>query len=166
MSDKLQKYLFEIGKIFLFLIIISNLVSYYKSLDLNKEGLPLSEVVLLDNLPYPLPNNKPILIHFWATWCPICELEASNIESLSKKFEVVTIAVGSGDDETLKEYLTKHHLSFKVVNDFDGKIANQFNVKVYPTTFIYDTNQSLQFSEVGYTSSFGLYLRMIWANLL
>ncbi len=43
-----------------------------------------------------IPNNKPILLHFWATWCPTCKFEAPNIEKVSKDYEVITIAVQSG----------------------------------------------------------------------
>jgi thioredoxin-related protein len=51
-----------------------------------------------------------------------------------------------------------------VVNDEDGTLAQKFNIKAYPTTFIYDKNQNLKFSEVGYSSYFGLYLRLLWSQ--
>jgi hypothetical protein len=51
-----------------------------------------------------------------------------------------------------------------VVNDKDGYYAKKFNISGYPTTFIYDKNKNLSFSEVGYTSILGLRLRMWWSN--
>jgi len=144
--------------------ILANIVSYYKAADLNKDKLKLNTIKLIDDTQYTLPKNKPIMIHFWATWCPICSIEASNIQTISEHFEVITIAVDSASQEEIYSYLQKHNLTFNVVDDFDKHYAALFNISVYPTTFIYDKNQNLIFSEVGYTSTIGLYLRMLWAS--
>ncbi|MEA3289751.1 MAG: protein disulfide oxidoreductase [Campylobacterota bacterium] len=165
MQEKIKKY----SKEFLFFIIsvfvISNLISLYKSQDLNSERFILKNLTLIDGKKYKVPLNKPTLVHFWATWCPTCKMEASNIEKLSKDYEVITIAVQSGDDKKIKAYLKENNLSFKVLNDNKGIYAKKFNIEVFPTTFIYDKNQELVFSEVGYTSTLGLKLRMFWASL-
>ena len=162
---KFKKYLKEIITFVITITILANIISYYKSTSLNKDKLEFQNITLLDGTTYNIPANKPILIHFWATWCPICKIEASNIETLSKKFEVITVAVDSGSQDEIQSYLKKHNLSFKVIDDFDKHYASKYNISVYPTTFIYDKNKNLLFSEVGYTSTLGLYLRMIWANL-
>jgi len=161
----LKKYIKEIVSFVIILTILANIVSYYKSTDLNKDTLDLTSVKLLDDTLYTLDKQKPILIHFWATWCPICDVEASNIQKISNNFEVITIAVDSTSTTEIKNYLEKNNLNFKVVNDLDKQYAKKFNISVFPTTFIYDKNKKLVFSEVGYTSTIGLYLRMIWASL-
>jgi thiol-disulfide isomerase/thioredoxin len=164
MKDKIKKYLKE-GLIFILMLIIAlNAISYYNSLDLNKEKLTIQSFKLLDDSLYIVPNDKPVLIHFWATWCPTCKLEASNIEKISKDYEVITIAVQSGTKEEIEKYLDEHKLSFKVVNDKDGYYSQMFNIKAFPSTFIYDKNKNLKFSEVGYTSTAGLYARMMLIN--
>jgi len=161
----LKKYIKEIVSFVIILTILANIVSYYKSTDLNKDTLDLTTIKLLDDTLYTLDKQKPILIHFWATWCPICDVEASNIQKISNNFEVITIAVDSTSTTEIKNYLEKNNLNFKVVNDLDKQYAKKFNISVFPTTFIYDKNKKLVFSEVGYTSTIGLYLRMIWASL-
>ncbi len=144
--------------------ILANIISYYKATNLNKDKLKLNSIKLIDDTQYTLPKNKPIMIHFWATWCPICSIEASNIQTISEHFEVITIAVDSASQEEIYNYLQKHNLTFSVVDDSEQLLAKQFNISVYPTTFIYDKNQNLIFSEVGYTSTIGLYLRILWAS--
>ena len=151
-------------KYIVLLVIVLNIVSYYKSIDLNKEKLDIKTFTLIDGSEFNVQNDKPILINFWATWCPVCKLEESSIEKISKDFQVVTIATQSGSNAEVKEYLNKNNLSFMVVNDEDGTLAQKFNIKAYPTTFIYDKNQNLKFSEVGYSSYFGLYLRLLWSQ--
>ena len=101
-----------------------------------------------------------MVVHFWAIWCPTCKLEAANIESISKNHEVITIAVGSGDNEKINAYMKNKGLSFKVINDNDGTWAKKFKVEAYPTTFIYDSKGKLRFTDVGYTTTAGLLARL------
>lgn len=164
MKEKIKHYIKEIVLFFILLAVLTNAISFYKSQDLNKTPLKQEFVRLLDDKIYKLPSNKPIIIHFWATWCPACKLEASNIQAISKNYEVITVAVKSNKDE-IKKYLKENELNFKVVNDEYAKLAQKFNINVYPTTFIYDKNKELVFSEVGYSSYFGLLVKMWWAGL-
>ena len=164
MSEKIKHYLKVIIKYTILFIIVLNLVSYFKALDLNKEKLDIKSFTLLDGSNYIVKNDKPLLVNFWATWCPICALEEQNIENLSKDYEVITIATQSGSNKEIEAYLKDKNLSFKVVNDEDGVLSQKFNIKAFPTTFIYDKNQNLKFTEVGYTSTLGLKLRLWWSS--
>jgi len=160
MKEKIKKYIKETIVFILFLTIAMNALSYYKSFDLNKDRLNIDSFELIDKTEYKVAVNKPILIHFWATWCPTCKLEAQNIERISKDYEVITIAVQSGSTNEIQKYLNEHKLTFKVVNDQNGFYSKKFNIKAFPTTLIYDSNKNIKFTEVGYTTTAGLYLRM------
>jgi thiol-disulfide isomerase/thioredoxin len=163
MKNKIKKYLKEIIGFFLILIIASNVVSYFKSTDLNKAPLSQKYFTLIDGTKYQV-TDKPLIIYFWATWCPICKVQSPNIQRLSEDYEVITIAVQSGNEYEIEEYLQKENLNFKVINDFDSSLAKQFSINVYPTTLIYNSNKELTFSDVGYTSTIGLYLRMFFSK--
>ena len=160
MSEKIKKILKNLIKYTIFFIIVLNVVSYFKGIDLNKEKFSIQSFELIDGSNYEIKNDKPLLVNFWASWCPVCALEEQNIENLSKDFEVITIATQSGSNEEIEKYLKDKNLSFKVVNDEYGLLSTEFNVKAFPTTFIYDKNKNLKFTEVGYTSTFGLKLRL------
>lgn len=162
--SRVKKYLKEIIKFFIFITILANIISLYKSSDLNKAALQNINITLLDAQTYTYPKDKPILIHFWATWCPTCKLEASNIQTISENFEVLTIAVNSGDNNDIEKYMNKHNLNYKVYNDNNSFFAKEFKIAAYPTTFIYNKNKELVFSEVGFTSTWGLWIRMWWAG--
>jgi thiol-disulfide isomerase/thioredoxin len=140
--------------------ILTNIISYVRKPELVQTKLPNIEAALLDGSQFKVEKGKPLVIHFWATWCPTCKLEAPNIERVSKKYEVLTIAVNSGDDKKIKTYLKERGLTFKVLNDSDGKWARQFKVEAFPTTFIYDGQGELRFTEVGYTTTAGLLARL------
>ena len=165
MKAKLKHYAKEIIFFIIIMTIFSNVLSLYKSQSLSDTPLFLTNVQLLGDKTYILSNDKPILIHFWATWCPTCKLEASNIEFLSQHFEVITIAVDSKDDATVQQYLDDHSYTFNVVNDPHNQLSSRFKITGFPTTFIYDKNKNLVFSDVGYSSTFSMYMKMLWAEM-
>lgn len=145
--------------------LFANALSWYKSQDLNKSSLPLIESKLINNLDYKPQDDRVTVVHFWATWCPTCELEASNINAIADKADLITIAVNSGSDYEIKEFLDANKLTFNVINDRDATLAKRFHISAYPTTLIYDRKKNLVFSEVGYTSTIGVLLRVWWAGL-
>ena len=104
--------------------------------------------------------DKPIIIQFWATWCKVCNFEISNMDALSKEYNVITVAVNSGSDFDIMSFLKQKDLHMKVINDNEGKLAEKFGVSVYPSTFIYDAKKELKFSETGYMSEPGLRVRI------
>ena len=165
MKEKIKHYIKEISIFIVVMTIFANILSLYKSTDLNKEPLTVSNFTLMDGSKYTFSNNKPVLIHIWATWCPTCKVEASNIQTISKSYDVITIAVKSGEYAEIQSWLNENSYDFNVVNDNTGLISSKFNIAAFPTTFIYDKDRNLIFSEVGYTSTLGLYLRMWWASL-
>ena len=150
----------EIAIALVILFVVSNALSYIRKPNLDSDKLPQIEATLLSAEKFIYDKNKPLVIHFWATWCPTCKLEAQNIEFISKRYQVLTIAVNSGDDNKIKEYLKERDLSFDVINDKDSNLAEKFKVVAYPTTFIYNGNGDLKFSEVGYSTTVGLLTRL------
>ncbi len=144
----------------LMVFLLVNIISYFRAPVLDSKQLPSLSVTLLDGSTFQQEAGKPLVIHFWASWCRVCKMEAQNIERLSKQYNVLTIAVNSGDAASLKGYMKERGLTFKVVNDVDGKWAKQFKVEAFPTTFIYDGKGTLKFTEVGYTTTAGLLARM------
>ncbi|MEO1954673.1 MAG: redoxin family protein, partial [Campylobacterales bacterium] len=118
MKEKIKYYLKEIVLFVVVMTIFANVISFYKSRDLTKQPLDIN---------YQFTYNKPILIHFWATWCPTCKLEAQNIERISKDYEVLTIAVNSGSTKDIKDYMKERNLTFRFINDKDAYLAKKFN---------------------------------------
>ena len=84
---------------------------------------------------------------------------------MSKNYNVLTIAVKSGSNDDIIQWLDENNYDFNVVNDESGFIASNFHISVFPTTLIYDKDKNLVFSDVGYTSTWGLMLRMWWSSL-
>lgn len=158
----IKSILKEITITLVLLFILSNIISYIRKPELSSTQLPHIEVKLLDGSNFKVQEGKPLLLYFWADWCPACKLQSSNIEFISQDYNVLTIAVNSGSDDKIKAYMKEHELSFKVINDKDGTWAKQFKIEAYPTIFIYNAKGKLKFSDVGYTTTAGLLARFEW----
>jgi thiol-disulfide isomerase/thioredoxin len=163
--NKIKQYTKEILSFALILFIITNILSYYRSMSLNQQDFNLQNIKLIDGFNYAYSKDEVLVVHFWATWCPICKVEAPNIQHISNTTNTLTIATSSGNDMEVKKYLKQNNLSFDVINDKDGKLAQQFNIQAFPTTLIYGKNHKLIFTDVGYTSTLSLKLKIWWASL-
>lgn len=144
--------------------LISNIVSYLRSPAID-EKISIN-AALLDGKSVSLDDykGKPTIIYFWASWCPTCKLQSSAIDELSKEYQVLTVALNSGSDEDIKDYMNEKGYAFATINDKSGNISRNFKVKALPTTFVIDSNGSIVFSEVGYTSGIGFRLRLKMAK--
>ncbi len=109
--------------------------------------------------------GRPVLVHFWATWCPVCRLEEANIQAVSRHHAVITVATRSGDATELGEYMEERGLDFPVVLDESGFLATRYGVRGVPVSFIVDAGGQIRFVEVGYTTELGLRARLWWSTL-
>ena len=136
-------------------------VNLWRTRDAVSGPAPPLVATTLDGAHFEMKEHlgKPLFVHFWAEWCPICTLEEDNIQSLSGDYEVITVAMMSGDDETVRAHMKERGLSFKVINDESGQIAAEWGVQAVPATFVIDAAGEIRFVEMGYSSRPGLILR-------
>ncbi|MCK5853845.1 MAG: redoxin domain-containing protein [Sulfurovaceae bacterium] len=159
----LKKIVKEILSTLLIIFVISMVLNYVRKPDTSDKLVNIKMLDIYNKRISLLKLEKkdaPTVVHFWATWCPTCKLEAPNLEALRSSCNVVSIAVNSGSNELLQSFMKERDLGYRVINDNDAILAKKFGVEVYPTTFIYDSNGTLKFSEVGYSTTMGLKARI------
>lgn len=146
----------------LVLLLIYLAIKAYIQRDLFQGAIPPLQTTLLNGQTVDLPSyhGEPLLLHFWATWCKVCSLEENSIDAISRDHAVLTVAMNSGSNKEIDAYLRDNNLSFPVVNDNSGKLAQQFGVSGVPTSFIINSRGEIVYTEVGYTTSWGLRLRL------
>ena len=90
--------------------------------------------------------DKPALVYFWGTWCPICSVTSPTIDKLaaSNDYPVVTIAIKSGSDQELDSYLNENNFSFTTVNDQDGNIFADWQGQVTPSYVVLKDGEMTQ----------------------
>ena len=110
-------------------------------------------------------SGEPAMVHFWATWCGVCQASEHNIQSLAEDRNVLTVATRSGSPAQVQRYMREHGVDFEVIQDPDGRLASRFGVRAFPTSFFVDPDGSIRASEVGYTTELGMRARLWWAGL-
>lgn len=104
--------------------------------------------------------DRPKLVYFWATWCPVCKLEKGAIQGLAQDYPVVSVAMQSPVEDVVR-YLDEAEFDVPVLLDQDGSIAARFGVRAVPAMFVVSSQGDIAFTEVGYTTGLGLRLRMM-----
>lgn len=153
------------------IILVGLLVGYrtWQHRDMPEGPAPGLTGVTLAGQPYALPAHpgKPVLVHFWATWCGVCLAEQGTISAIAqdKNADLITIAMQSGKTSEVSRYIQQHHIDFPVINDEDGTLAERWGVNAVPANFVIAPDGKIRFIEVGYTTKIGLSLRLWLAGL-
>jgi thiol-disulfide isomerase/thioredoxin len=118
--------------------------------------------ILMDGSAFSISefSGQPILFHFWATWCPICDLEKNSVQSISQDYPVITIASWSKGKAQVQSYMLENKLTFPVMLDNSGALAKTFGLQGVPASFILNPQGEITFVESGYTTELGLRLRL------
>ncbi len=109
-------------------------------------------------------QSKPVVIYFWAEWCPICKYETPVINELAKNYQVISVATFAENKQDIMQYLKDESIDMPVIYDENNKWARLYNVNAVPTSFIIDAKGNVRFVEKGFTSSIGLRLRLWWVR--
>jgi thiol-disulfide isomerase/thioredoxin len=86
-------------------------------------------------------QGKPVLVNFWATWCGPCQVEMPVIQEYYEKYNPNIEVLAINYDESIGEvepYVNKLGLTFPVLLDPGGKIADLYQVRGFPTTYFID----------------------------
>ena len=151
------------------LVILAVIVGaqYWQTRGLPEGPAPVLAGTLLDGRPASLDDalkaagGKPVLVAFWATWCPVCKAEDGNIESIARDHAVLSVAMQSED---VARHMRTRGLSFPTIDDPEGMIASAWKVNGVPAHFVIDGAGKVRFRTIGYATEWGLRARLWWAE--
>lgn len=95
-------------------------------------------------------EGKTIFVNFWATWCRPCIKEMPSIAALQTQMAGKNIEFFFASDEEVEKI--QKFMDSRKMNSRFVRVENSeaIGIEALPTTFIFDSDGNLVFSEVGY----------------
>ncbi len=87
-------------------------------------------------------RGQPVLLNFWATWCPPCVEEMPSMEDLARRVEgrAVVLAVSVDKQwEEIKRHFGARGTAISVLLDAEGTVPKKFGTEKYPETYLIDS---------------------------
>ena len=126
-------------------------------------GLPLGTVApaaavqTLDGKPVDIKQyigKTPVVIEFWATWCPNCEELEPTFKAIAKKYgskvKLLGVAVSVNQSPArVKAYATKHALPLEVLWDHDGNATDVYSAPATSYVVVIDTAGKVVYTGLG-----------------
>lgn len=101
-------------------------------------------------------NDKPVIINYWASWCPYCVQEMGIFDSMYKKYgdkvNFVMLDEVDGNRETVssgKKYIKENGYSFPVYFDEKLEGANAYGISNLPTTILLSKDGNVYDKHIG-----------------
>ena len=92
-------------------------------------------------------RGKPVVLNFWASWCPPCRIEMPDFDKVYKEVgndvQFVMLCLVDGRQETVERgsaYITEQGFSFPVYFDTKQEGAYAYGIRSIPTTLFIDSN--------------------------
>ncbi len=98
-------------------------------------------------------RGKPVLINFWASWCPPCREEMPYLQQVydewtGKGLVLLTIDIGE-TPATINKFFTDNNLSLPVLLDTDKEVGREYGITGVPETFLIDKNGIIRKKQIG-----------------
>lgn len=113
----------------------------FKGTDLNGQPFDLQASI----------GSKPVMLIFWASWCPSCKTEVPKINQLAAKFagrgmEFIAVNVGFNDSvERAQDFVRKTGMTYPVYFDATSTVTEQYRLQGVPTILIADKHGLIRF---------------------
>lgn len=115
---------------------------------------------------WQMSDEKPLMLYFWAEWCGVCGVTSPMVQSLHDDgYPVLGVALQSGADHEVRDYLAQSALGFPSLNDPDGQFSEQWRVFATPTMIFVHKGKIIHHT-TGFSSVWGLKLRYGWSRWL
>lgn len=116
---------------------------------------PEFELLDLDDQIHRLADykGKPLIVNFWATWCPPCREEMPSMERAWQKIQseginMIGINVGENFD-TVFGFTGQIEVSFPLLLDSDGQHSKTWPIRGLPTTFVLNNEGEITYQAIG-----------------
>lgn len=98
-------------------------------------------------------GTRPVLLEFWATWCPICKALEPSLKAAHARYgdrvQFFSVAVAVNESpSSIQRHLAEHPLPFPVLYDAEGAAVRAY--QAFTTSYIVVVDKT---GKVAYTGS-------------
>lgn len=98
-------------------------------------------------------KGKPVLLNFWATWCPYCREERKSLNDLYEKYKskgLVIVAVSTDKSvQKVIDYKSRIPMDYVLLHDDDRTAAGLYGVYSLPMSFLIDRKGMIRHKFMG-----------------
>ncbi|OSI35624.1 protein disulfide oxidoreductase [Neisseria dumasiana] len=166
MGIKTKSWLKNIFQTALMVLLVSFAVDWWRK---PEQPLEFAEqpLILLDGHKTSLSgmsSERTAIVYFWGSWCGICRHTSPVIQRIHQVgVPVLGVALRSGAENEVRDYMRNNGMSFDTVNDADSALSAQWQVSVTPTIVLIK-NGKMVHSTTGLSSYWGLRGRLWLAD--
>lgn len=106
-----------------------------------RPALPKLELMRIDGSTVRVAelHGRPILLHFWATWCPPCREELPGLLRLARdQPELQVLAVTLDEDWAVVQRFFEGNVPAAIVRDPGATLVQTYEVGTLPDTYLFD----------------------------
>ncbi len=101
-----------------------------------------------------LAKREPIVVNYFASWCPPCNAEMPDFTSVSNQFSgkaqfLGVDSIGEDSSNGVKGFVKKYNIKFPVVLDERNILASQYGLAGHPETVIIAPNGTIAWAYPG-----------------
>ena len=97
-------------------------------------------------------RGRPIVLNFWATWCPPCRAEIPHFQAASVKYNGQVTIAGVDDGEVLSTvvpFARELGMTYLIPLDTESVVSRRYQVNSLPSTFFIDRDGVIQHVQIG-----------------
>ncbi len=97
-------------------------------------------------------RGRPVVLNFWATWCPPCRAELPELQAASARLtgQVQIVGIDQGESAAqVQAFAASLGLRFTMPLDSDTTVSRLYGVRSLPTTFFIDRGGVIRQIQIG-----------------
>lgn len=97
-------------------------------------------------------RGHPLIVNFWASWCPPCRKEMPALQAIARRYagRIDFVGIDTNDQRaSARAFLVKTGVSYPVGFDPSAAVAARYGVFGLPTTYFIGANGALLGREIG-----------------
>ncbi len=121
-----------------------------------RQPAPTVEFTLLDGNKLSLAElrNRPVLVSFWATSCPPCVEEVSDLIALYRELhprglEFIAVAMPYDPPSHVLAFSRRYRIPYPIALDVEGKVVRAFDVGPIPAAFLISPEGNVVYRQLG-----------------